>query len=416
MQTTVRNAIRVLQGAFVLRLLIAALTVVILIVYRSALPPAEPVSRVAYGGLYLLPSLAGAILISIPGLGARLGNKYLPVALGIAIVAFSLEYVPAYTQTGLQVIITLRSGHQLNHFWAPTEAILLVLVPCVLGAAVYGVRGAVLSATLASLIHLVQGIGFWQAGLPLDGFVALLPLRLAVLYGFPIIAGYLADTRGREHAALQEANRQLRGYAATVEQLATSRERVRLARELHDTLAHTLSALVVQLEAVDALREGDPAGSEAQLAKVRAQARAGLGETRRAILDLRSSPVEEVGLAAALARLAEKWGVEYSPGGEEVLLPTVQANALYRIAEEALANAERHADASRIGLRLETMDASSLALVVEDDGRGFDPDAVEPERVGLTGIYERAALIGAEVTVESAPEWGTRLRVALEIE
>ena len=415
MQTLVRNAIRVLRGAFILRLVIAGLKVVILIVFRSALPPAAPVSRVAYSGLYLLPSLAGAIFLSIPGLRARLGDKYLPAGLGVAIVAFSLEYVPAYTQSGLQVIVTLRSGHQLTHFWAPTEAILLVLVPCVLSAAVYGMRGAVVSATLASLIHLAQGIGFWRAGLPLHGFLALLPLRLAVLYAFPMIAGYLADTRAREHAALQEANRRLRGYAATVEQLATSRERVRLARELHDTLAHTLSALVVQLEAVEALRASDPAGSAAQLGKVRAHARAGLDETRRAILDLRSSPVEEVGLAAALGRLAEKWDVEYALAGEPVPLPAVQANALYRIAEEALVNAERHADAGRIGLRLETVDAGRLVLVVEDDGRGFDPGAVEPERVGLTGIYERAALIGAEVTVESAPERGTRLQVALEI-
>jgi signal transduction histidine kinase len=316
MQTTIRNAIRVLRGAFVFRLLIAALTAVVLVVYGTALPPAEPVAQMAYGGLFLIPSLVGAIFLSIPGLERRMGNKYLPVALAVAIAAFSLEYAPAYTQTGLQVIVTLRSGQQLIHYWAPTEAMLLVLVPCVLGAAVYGVRGAVLSATLASLIHLAQGVGFWHSGLPLYGFLALLPLRLGVLYGFPIIAGYLADTRQREHAALEEANRQLRGYAATVEQLATSRERVRLARDLHDTLAHTLSAIVVQLEAVDALQANDPPASAAQLNKVRAQARAGLDETRRAILDLRSSPVEEVGLDGALSKLAEKWEAEFRPAGE----------------------------------------------------------------------------------------------------
>jgi signal transduction histidine kinase len=416
MQTTVHNAVRVLRGAFVFRLLIAAVTVVVFVVYRTALPPAEPVTQMAYGGLFLVPSLAGAIFLSIPGLERRLGDKYLPVALAVAIAAFSLEYAPAYTQTGLQVIVTLRSGRQLTHFWAPTEAILLVLVPCVLGAAVYGVRGAVLSATLASVIHLAQGVGFWHSGLPLYGFLALLPLRLGVLYGFPIIAGYLADTRQREHAALEEANRQLRGYAAMVEQLATSRERVRLARDLHDTLAHTLSAIVVQLEAVDALQTSDPPASAVQLKKVRAQARAGLDETRRAILDLRSSPVEEIGLDGALIKLAKKWDAEFLATGERVPLPAVQANALYRIAEEALANAQRHADATRIALHLDYIDSGGLVLAVEDDGRGFDPDSVEPERVGLTGLYERAALIGAEVAVESAAERGTRLQVTLDIE
>jgi signal transduction histidine kinase len=416
MQTTVRNAIRVLRGAFVFRLLIAAIAAIVLIVYRSELPPPEPVTRVAYGGLFLVPSLAGAIFLSIPGLDRRLGAKYLPAALGVAIVAFSLEYAPAYTQTGLQVIVTLSSGRQVSHFWAPTEALLLVLVPCVLGAAVYGVRGAVLSASLASVIHLAQGFGFWHSGMPLYGFLALLPLRLGVLFGFPIIAGYLADTRQREHAALQEANRRLRGYAATVEQLATSRERVRLARELHDTVAHTLSALVVQLEAVDALQGTDPDGAAEQLEKVRAQARAGLGETRRAILDLRSSPVEELGLVGALAQLAERWEVEFWSVGERVPLPTVRANALYRIAEEALTNAQRHADAGRIVLSLSYVDSDRLELAIEDDGRGFDPEAVGPERVGLTGIYERAALIGAQVTVASAPDRGTRLQVTLGID
>jgi signal transduction histidine kinase len=416
MKTTVHNAIRVLRGAFVFRILVAALTVVAFVVYRAPLPPAEPATQMAYGGLFLVPSLVGAIFLSIPGLERRLGARYLPVALAVAIAAFSLEYAPAYTETGLRVIVTLRSGRQLVHYWAPTEAVLLVLVPCVLAAAVYGVRGAVLSATLASLIHLAQGFGFWRSGLPLYGFLALLPLRVAVLYAFPIIAGYLADTRQHEHAALEEANRQLRGYAATAEQLATSRERVRLARDLHDTLAHTLSAILVQLEAVDALQASDPPASAEQLKKVRAQARAGLDETRRAILDLRSSPVEEVGLGGALSRLAEKWDAEFLSAGERVPLPAVQANALYRIAEEALANAQRHADAGRVALHLDYDDSGSLVLAVEDDGRGFDPDSVEPERVGLTGIYERAALIGAQVAVQSSPDRGTRLQVTLDIE
>ena len=102
-----------------------------------------------------------------------------------------------------------------------------------------------MAASLATVIHMVLGVVIWLAGRPLEGFLTLLPLRIGILYTFPVIAGAMADTWRREHQKLEQANRQLRGYAATVETLTTSRERVRLARAMHDTLAHSLSALIV---------------------------------------------------------------------------------------------------------------------------------------------------------------------------
>jgi signal transduction histidine kinase len=292
---------------------------------------------------------------------------------------------------------------------------LMTLVPCVLSGAVYGLRGAVKAATLAVLLHLVIGVLVWSLKGSIHGFVISLLPRIAVLYGFPVIAGYLADTWHQEHEALQEANRQVRGYAATIEQLATSRERVRLARAMHDTLAHTLAALVVQLEAVGALQETDPDAAQIHLTKVSQNARIGLDEARQAITDLRSAPVEESGLAGALEQLTRRFAQQNGirttcnvQGDPTPLLP-VQANALYRIAEEALTNIARHADARNVSVHLSYVDG--VTLTVQDDGEGFDPQTVEPGRYGLIGIHERATLVDGVVEIDSGPVKGTTLTV-----
>jgi signal transduction histidine kinase len=417
MERIIRNATRILRGLFILRLVVVVVGALLLVLLVSFVQPLEQRGRMGPMGRFMLPSLVIMVLLFVPGLERRLGRRYLPIALTASILALSVEFIAYYAHPGLQIILTLPSGLQLGQYWAPTEAILLVLIPCMLAGTVYGVRGAAGAAALASLVHLSLGFVFWWMGLPLHGFLALLALRLAVIWAFPLMAGYLGDTWRREHLNLQQANLQLRGYAATVEQLATSRERLRLARDLHDTLAHTLAALVVQLEAVDALHETDRVKAKGQLDKANRQARVGLEEARRAILDLRSSPVEELGLVGALeelvARFDERSGIQtrFSLDGEPAPLPAATGNALYRIAEEALSNVERHAEASRVSLRLSFGEAEGVTLRIQDDGRGFDPGDVDPERVGLLGIYERAALIGGQATVESGLGDGAALVV-----
>jgi signal transduction histidine kinase len=416
-----RNATRVLRGVFIFRLFIVVFGVAVFSIRWSPQIPLEALGSLPRVGL--LPLLMSATMLGtmlflfLPGLERRMGRLYLPIALTMTILAFGLEAGVAYIRPGGHLFVTLPSGQRISLFWASTEMILMTLIPCVLAGAAYGVRGAAKAATLATLLHLALGVLVWLYGVPLGGFLALLPLRIGVLYVFPLITGYLADTWRWEHAAVQEANRQLRGYAATVEHLATSRERVRLARDMHDTLAHSLSAVVVQLEAVDTLQETDPAAAREQLVKVQQQARVGLDEVRRAILNLRSAPVEELGLAGAIEQLVERFGrrngflTDWAVEGKPVLLLPVQANALYRIAEETLSNVERHAEANCVTVRLSYVDG--VTLTVQDDGLGFDPEAIDPDRYGLVGIRERAALVDAEVTVDSAPKEGTTLTVKI---
>jgi signal transduction histidine kinase len=417
----VRNATRVLRGVFVFRLFVVVFGVAVFAIrWLVQLPPEalEAFPRFSlFPPLILTTELIALLFLFLPGLEKRVGRSYLPIALSLAILVFSLESGTAYLHPGRHVLIALPSGRVISLFWASTEVILFALIPCVLAGAAYGLRGAIKAATFATLLHLIQGVVTWLYGVPLGSFLAWLPLRIGVLYVFPLITGYLADTWRREHVALQKANRQLRGYAATVEHLATSRERVRLARDMHDTLAHSLSAVVVQLEAVDTLHETDPAAAREQLAKVRQLARVGLGEARQAILNLRSAPVEELGLAGALEQLVERFGArngihaDCAVEGDPVLLLPVQANALYRIAEEALSNVERHAQARRLTMRLSYGDGVTLS--VQDDGQGFDTATVDPDRYGLLGIRERAALVDAQVAVASTPNEGTTLTVKI---
>jgi signal transduction histidine kinase len=414
----VRNAIRVLRGVMIFRLLLILLGVLVLVLHWPSIP-VDPRPGHRMGMVILLPTLVTSLFLLIPGLEDRFGRLYLPIALVLTILDFSVQYGIAYLRPGGigYVLVTFPTGQEVSFFWASTEIILLILLPCMLAGAAYGTRSAVMAASLATAVHLVLGVVIWLAGRPFEGFLTLLPLRIGVLYTFPMITGAMANTWRQEHQKLERANRQLRGYAATVENLVTSRERVRLARAMHDTLAHSLSALIVQLEALDTIQESNPGEIGPHLAKIRRHAREGLDEARQAIRDLRSAPVEELGLPGALERLVTRFGQrngirpQWALEGEPFPLLPVQANALYRIAEEALNNVERHAEADQVTMELGYR--NGVTLCVRDDGRGFDPSAVDTERYGLVGIHERATLVDADVIVDTAPDQGTAITVRI---
>jgi len=411
----VRNATRLLRGFFVLRLVSVVLGAVIYTVRWSIFAPPESLETPSGLLVIVVPTIAVMVFLFVPWFENQLGRFYLPAALVLIIVIFTLESGNTFIRPHTQLIITLPSGRHLYFPWVHTEMILMTLVPCVLAGAAYGLQGAIKAATLATLLHLVIGVEIWWFEGSMRGFVLSLVTRLAVLYGFSVMAGYLSDTWRQEHQAVLDANRQLRGYAATIEQLATSRERVRLARAMHDTLAHTLAAMVIQLEAVDALQEVDPGAAQAQLGKASREARVGLEEARRAISDLRSAPVEEHGLEEALEQMVRRFGeknrvqTSWTLSGTPTPLLPVQANALYRIAEEALSNVERHSDANSLDVQLEY--GTGVTLSIYDDGRGFDPHSVDQGRYGLVGIRERATLVDGEATITSAPGVGTTLIV-----
>jgi len=266
------------------------------------------------------------------------------------------------------------------------------------------------------------------------------PVGWLVLQGvMMLLAGYVTATlvsvQREQRTALAEANaqqaranEQLQQYATTLEELSISRERNRLARELHDTLAHSLSALTVQLEAVSALWDSRPERARRMLDQASETARTGLAESRRALQDLRASPLQDLGLILAVRELAEA-AAKRSGAQLELSLPDrldrcpspIVEQGVYRIAQETLENVIRHAGARTIRVSLEQT-STEMTLAIVDDGQGVDLDALEiagadaDDRFGIRGMKERAALIGGRFEISSQAGQGTSVRLTAPIE
>src|ERR671935_3070744 len=189
-------------------------------------------------------------------------------------------------------------------------------------------------------------------------------------------------------------------------------ERQRLARELHDETGQALTSILLGLKTVE---------DAPTLEKVRAGANelrelvvATLHDVRRLAVELRPKALDDFGLVAALERLGNSFseatgiGVQLEAALGTERLPAEVETTLYRIVQEALTNTIKHAGARKISILLMRRGGAATA-VIEDDGRGFDPAAVQEDGLGLLGMRERVALLEGKLTVESSPETGTTL-------
>jgi signal transduction histidine kinase len=217
--------------------------------------------------------------------------------------------------------------------------------------------------------------------------------------------------------ALAEANQQLREHAAQVEELATAKERNRLAREIHDSLGHYLTVVNVQIEAARAILAQDRPRALNHLAQAQTLTQEGLAEVRRSVAALRAAPATSLPLADALAKLIEQWNTaEVSvamavTGAARPLTPQTELT-LFRTAQEALTNAGKHAHATRIHLTLDYSDHQTVRLQIADDGRG---SADSQGGFGLLGVRERVQLLGGVMRVRTAVSQGFTLEVELPV-
>lgn len=303
--------------------------------------------------------------------------------------------------------------------------LLFIIIPVVLASWQYSFAGMWASLALAGLCYLLTPFL-----LPADAFTwRLYAVRGFVLMGTTLIIAFIVSTlataQRREQTAvfkantqLAEANRKLAQQTAVMEQLAISQERDRLARELHDTLAHTLSGTAVQLQAVGTLLKINPEAAAVELAEAQQQIKFGLDESRRAIAALRATPLEELGLAEALRQrchnLSERSGIPIHCQIDVLpILPPLTEQTIYRVADEALLNAEKYAQASVITVQCSVF-SGQVVLQVQDDGVGFEVDRVMGNgRFGLIGMTERADLINANLQIESNPNHGTRIQLSI---
>jgi PAS domain S-box-containing protein len=199
--------------------------------------------------------------------------------------------------------------------------------------------------------------------------------------------------------------------------MAALEERQRLARDLHDSVSQALYGMTLGARTARALVQQDPTRATEALDYVLSLAEAAFAEMRAVIFDLRPDSVEQEGLVCALGWQADLLRIRHQLEVEtefpaEPDLPLAVKEALYRIAREAVNNIVKHANASRVILRLDYgPDATSLEIT--DDGAGFLPSNGFPGHLGLRSMRERAAIAGGTLEVESSPGAGTRIRVCL---
>ncbi len=341
-------------------------------------------------------------------LAQRLGRWFVPLTLGLG-------------------LLPLLAGYYLWPAVNPLQSpfVMFFFVSAMLVAWEYKYR--YLYAYVLALTVYQTLVSPWPEGVPWTVPAGFLVLQAVMMVLAGSVTATLATVQAAQRAALSEAyqkqadaNLRLQQYASTLEELAISRERNRLARELHDTLAHSLSAVTVQLEAVRSLWEKRPDRAQEMLERADETARTGLAEARRALQALRASPLEEMGLPGAIRELAEtaaaRTGAKLEmrvPDGVKGCLPGEVEQGVYRIAQESLENVVRHAGATALLVEL-AEGPEGLRLTVQDDGQGMEPDtAAGEEGLGIRGMQERAALIGGELAIRSEAGAGTRIALTI---
>ena len=205
--------------------------------------------------------------------------------------------------------------------------------------------------------------------------------------------------------------------AARTALAAQEAERLRVARELHDEIGQTLTAVTIQAERA---ADGDPALAPAALSRVADAVRDSLDEVRRIARELRPEALDDLGLVNALIALSTRIRAQDGPvvrrelqGTLPALSPDVEL-VIYRIAQEGLTNALRHSGARSVTVSL-VADAETLTLRVVDDGKGM-PAPLPSGTAGIAGMRERALLVGGQLSIETGPGEGTEVRLSIPVE
>ena len=361
---------------------------------------------------YVIIHVVLLIMLSVPWLERKLKEYYFPAI----VISYTLAMVVG------SWLYLLESNRGITHFISQSYSLVpILIVPGIFIAWQYDYRAVVVYTVLTNLSDLVISL-FIVRHVSLD---TLPILSLPIIRSFAVgLVGFLVselnEKRKEQKHKLVLANIQLGQYANTLESLATSRERNRLARELHDTLAHTLSGISVNLEALKTfVPEGDEEVERMIDSSLQA-ARRGLDGTRRALKDLRTKALEDLGLELALKalldNLSERQDIEVEAQIEPLLhiLPPNVEQAFYRIGQESIENVALHANASKIYFTLGEHDGI-IEMIIADNGVGFDPENYSKiGHYGLEGTRERAMSIGADLTVESQTEQGTTITLQWE--
>ena len=375
-----------------------------------------PDDQTRYEPLLLLVTLAQSLAtaVYVPFLRPQLpGSARVRFAAGKDLVALGLVDVAA-----VLAVVYFAGG-----FRTPYEEYIYasLLVPAFLldrrGAALLAAGFlAAFFAVISLQAGTVDGPWFHESVSRFAALIVVPVLVVVVVQYLSELSQTLREQREQARAALAENVRLQRER----EELAAQEERSRIAREIHDGIAQSIYMLTLNLEKAAEVASNEP-GLARRLADLVGLAKEALLEVRYYIFDLKPLLSGDVGLSATIRSQVQEFSavsglpVQLAVEGEERPLPLALSTSLYRIAQEALANVYRHAEASNILVRL-TYGVDSVSLEVEDDGRGFEVASAGKGGRGLSSMRQRIQELGGRLDIASALGNGASLRVTLPIE
>ncbi len=331
-----------------------------------------------------------------------------------------LAFLGRYTKAVYFIILTA-FFLTIEFLIAGSSGIWLISMPLVAMAATdlppWPRRLVFLAALAGMVLPLYLASGEWQVAL----FAGLTfsPAIVFVIVFVRLTQQAEVAQQGAEKLAgqLAEANDRLAAYAVQAEELATTQERNRLAREIHDNLGHYLTVANVQIKAAQAVMDKDPARAQLALDRAGQLTQEGLAAVRRSVAALRESPLGSAPLPEVIVALVAETQatgivVELTVAGAPRPLDPRAELTLYRAAQEGLTNVRKHARASRVDVRLDYSDPAAVALSLHDNGLGGDP-AATTSGFGLLGLGERARQLGGHLALDTTPGHGFGLTLTL---
>jgi signal transduction histidine kinase len=374
----------------------------------SAEPPAPPSPGDEPFASPILVMAIGIVVIATLGWNVIMG----PRARAIPLAALGTAYLMLCTvgwawceRRGGRAIVILLAAMAVAAvaiLWVSQVTVTLIFMPLLLFLVLYT---STQWAILVTLVMVACG-----AAVTIDAHLPLVDIYAKSTDFVP--GAIMTIVFSRVLLGERRARQEVRRYAAQVQELAATGERNRIAREIHDSVGHYLTVVNVQIEAARAIVSRDPAAADECLGRAQDLARDGLSELRRSVSMLRAGPLAQRPFGVALAGLVDackRAGLDASlaiEGAARPLTPAVEFT-LYRAAQEALTNIERHAHATRARAVLR-YDPGQVHLRIEDDGVGATST---DGGFGLVGLRERAALVGGAVDVRTAPGGGFTIDV-----
>ncbi|MBC7970800.1 MAG: sensor histidine kinase, partial [Verrucomicrobia bacterium] len=366
------------------------------IVALSESLPGSPFSQLSRSPLL---NLLGLSLFAL--LGLRLPKRPLAKAL---YTAFELGLLLLLTTVGgirlfslLYVVLIVRNCLLLEGYYRSTIAAIAV-----------GLCISLQAQRFRALVLVHTPIFVDRGGFLLLSFAVMFGLMVIFLQA--LVNAVLSERRSRE--ALAIANTRLRQYALRIEDQATLQERNRIARDIHDSLGHSLTAFNLHLEAALRLLQSDPEEAKALLVEAKQIGSTALKDVRQSVTALRSDPLQGRSLEDAIATLLDEFrrSTGISPSCQIALKQPLSSDiqvTTYRIVQEALTNICKYANATAVDITLQTT-PNRLQVVIQDNGQGFDPSQTTTG-FGLQGMEERTTAIAGEFKLMTAPQQGCQI-------